>query len=104
MSETKTSQVREAVRGAWQKILGDTVARVELASAAVGRVQERALERNRSAVEEMAKLSLASINYLGQLQADWLKLSLEATRKTAELLTPQRASLAAAPPDPQARG
>jgi hypothetical protein len=89
MSESKTSQVREAAQGAWTKMLGDTLARMELAGAEIARVQEQALEQNRHAIDEMAKLSKDSFNYFGQLSTEWRKLTLEATRKAAELLTPQ---------------
>lgn len=89
MSESKTSQVREAAQGAWTKVLGNTVARLELAGAEVARLQEHALEQNRVAIDEMAKLSKESFNYFGQLSAEWRKLTLDATRKAAELLTPQ---------------
>jgi hypothetical protein len=100
MSESKTSQVREAVAGAWQKMLGDHLARVELATAELGRVQEQALEQNRLAIDEMAKLSRESVNYFGQLSAEWRKLTLDATRKAAELLTFQGGSA----PNPPAQG
>ena len=89
MSESKTSQVREAVTGAWQKMVDDGVARMELATAELTRVQEQALAQNRHAIDEMAKLSKDSIDYFGQLTAEWRKLTLDATRKTAELLTPR---------------
>jgi hypothetical protein len=87
MSESKTSQVREAVQGAWTKMLGDSLARMELAGAEIARVQEQALEQNRHAIDEMAKLSRDSFSYFGQLSAEWRKFTLEATRKAAELLT-----------------
>jgi hypothetical protein len=87
MSETKTSQVREAAQGAWQKMLADSIARMELASAEVARMQETALSQNRQAIDEMAKLSRDSVDYFGQLSTEWRKLTLEATRKAAELFT-----------------
>ena len=76
MSETKTSQVRDA----WKKMVDDQVARMELAYAEMARVQEQALAQNRQAVDEMAKLSRESLDYVGQLSAEWRKLTLEATR------------------------
>ena len=42
---------------------------------------------SRKAIDEMAKLSRDSVDYFGQLSAEWRKLTLEATRKAAELLT-----------------
>ena len=88
MSENKVSQVREASAG-WKKIVDDQVARMELAHAEVARMQEQALTQNRQAIDEMAKLSKDSVEYFGQLQASFFKLTLDATRKAAELLTPQ---------------
>ncbi len=86
MSETKTSQVQEA-KGAWKKIVDDSIARMEQGYAEIARAQEQALEHNRQAIDEMAKLQKDSLQYFGQLAAEWRKLTLEATRKTAELFT-----------------
>ncbi len=88
MSESKVSQVREVSAG-WKKIVDDQVARMELAHAEVARMQEQALTQNRQAIDEMAKLSRDSVDYFGQLQASFFKLTLDATRKAAELVTPQ---------------
>lgn len=96
MSDNKVSQVREAQAG-WKKMVDDHVARVELACAEVTRLQEQALGHNRQAIEEMAKLQRSSVDYLGQLGASFFTLTLEATHKAAELLTPT-ASPASAPP------
>jgi hypothetical protein len=87
MSESKTSQVRETAQAAWKKIVDDSVARVELAYTEMNRLQEQALAQNLKAVDEMAKLSRDSVEYMGQLAAEWRKLSLDATRKTAELFS-----------------
>jgi len=81
MSETKTSQVRDA----WKKMVDDQVARMELAYAEMARVQEQALAQNRQAVDEMAKLSRESLDYVGQLSAEWRKLTLEATKSAVGL-------------------
>ncbi len=86
MSESTTSQVREA-QGAWKKLVDDHVARVETASAEVARWQEKALEQNRQAIDDFAKLGRDSLSYFGQLSASFYKLTLEATRKAAEMST-----------------
>ena len=85
MSESKTSQVRETAQAAWKKMVDDHLARVELACAEVGRLQDQALAQNHKAIDDMAKLSRDSVEYAGQLAAEWRKLTLDATRKTAEL-------------------
>lgn len=88
MSETKTSQVRD-VQNAWKKMMDDQVARMELAYGEMARMQEQGLEQTRAAVDEMAKLTKDSINYVAQLQAEWRKQSLDAAKKSADFFTPQ---------------
>jgi hypothetical protein len=89
MSESKTSQVRETARAAWKKMVDDGIARAELAYAEVGRLQDQALAQNRQAIDDMAKLSRDSVEYYGQLAAEWRKLTLEATRNAAQLFNVQ---------------
>ena len=62
---------------------------MELAYAEMGRLQEQALAQNHKAIDEMAKLSRDSVEYVGQLAAEWRKLTLDATRKSAELFSVQ---------------
>lgn len=91
------SQVREA-QSAWKKAADATIARLELASGEMARMQEQSLEQSRRAVDEMARLTKDSFDYFGQLSAEWRKLTLDATRKAASFLT----STPAAPPAPGA--
>ena len=84
MSESKVSQVREA-QDAWKKMMGDHVTRVEQAYAETARLQAQGLEQSQKAVDDLAKLSRDSIQYAFQLSAEWQKLTIEATRKTAAL-------------------
>ncbi len=86
MSETKNSQVREA-QDAWKKMIDDSIARFELGYGEVARLQEQAIEQQRHAIDEMAKLGKESLAYYSQLSAEWRKLSLEAAKRTAELVT-----------------
>jgi hypothetical protein len=88
MSEKTVSQVRDA-QNAWKKMMDEQLARMELAYGEVARLQEQSLEQTRHAVEEMAKLTKDSINYYGQLTAEWRKLSLEAAKKSADFVTMQ---------------
>jgi hypothetical protein len=84
MSESKTSQVREA-QAAWKEMVDDHLSRMELAAAELLRMQEQALAQNRQAIDDLAKLGKESVDYFGRLSASFCKLTLEATRKTAEL-------------------
>jgi hypothetical protein len=90
MSESKDSQVRETQQ-VWKKMVDDHVARMELAYGEVARLQEQALTQNRQAIDEMAKLQRESLDYFGQLSSSFFKLTLDATRKAAELVTPSQA-------------
>jgi hypothetical protein len=84
MSENKVSQVREA-QDAWKKMMGEHVARMEQVYAETARLQAQGLEQGQKAVDELARLSKDSFQYMGQLSAEWRKLTIEATKKTAEL-------------------
>jgi hypothetical protein len=88
MSDSKVSQVREA-QNAWKKMMDDQLVRMELAFGEAARMQEQGLEQSRAAVDEMAKLTKDSINYFGQLQREWQKLTLDAAKKSADLFTIQ---------------
>lgn len=88
MSDSKVSQVREA-QNAWKKMMDDQLVRMELAFGEAARMQEQGLEQSRAAVDEMAKLTKDSINYFGQLQKEWQKLTLDAAKKSADLFTIQ---------------
>ncbi len=88
MSESKSSQVRDGQQF-WKKMVDEHVARVELACAEITRMQEQALAQNQKALDDMARLGKDSADYLGQLSASFCKLTLEATRKAAELVTLQ---------------
>ena len=89
MSETKTSQVRETAQAAFKKILDDQIGRVELAYGEMARIQEQTMAQNRQALEDMAKLTRDSVEYWGQLTSEWRKLTLDASKKTAELFNVQ---------------
>jgi hypothetical protein len=69
--------------------MDEQLARVELMYGEMARMQEQSLEQTRHAVDEMAKLTKDSINYFGQLQAEWRKLTLDAAKKSADFLSIQ---------------
>lgn len=86
MDEKMNSQVRDA-QGAWKKMMDEQIARMEAMYGEMARMQEQTLEQSKKAVDDMAKLTKDSINYFGQLSAEWRKLSLEATKKAADFMT-----------------
>ena len=84
MSENKTSQVQDTQAG-WKKMMDDHVAGMELAYAEIARMQEQAFTQNKQAIEEMAKLSKESVDYVAQLSSEWRRLTLDATRQVVGL-------------------
>jgi hypothetical protein len=88
MSEKTASQVRDA-QNAWKKMVDEQIARTELMYGEVARLQEQGLEQTRHAVDEMAKLTKDSVNYFAQLSAEWRKLTIDAAKKTADLMSIQ---------------
>lgn len=88
MSENKASQVQE-IQGAWQKMVGEQVARVEQALGESARYRGQGMEQAKTAVDDWARLSKDTFDYLGQLQTEWSKLTIEATKRAAEMLIPR---------------
>ena len=84
MTDKDSSQVQQAV-GMWRKAFEDHTTRVAALYEEMNRVEQRAVEQANGAVDEVAKMTRETLAYGSQLAAEWRKLSLEATRRTAEL-------------------
>lgn len=91
MAEKTASQTQQAAADQWKKIVEDQVARVQQLQDDLARFEQKGIEQMRTAVDESAKIAKESINYLSQLTAEWRKLSIDATRRAAELMTATRA-------------
>lgn len=61
--------------------------RVEAFYAQLADLETKALEQHKTAIEESARLSRESIAYGATLAAEWRKASLEATRRTLEMMS-----------------
>ena len=73
----------------WTKMTQEHIARVEQMGAELQKVQAQAIERTREAIDESARLMKESMTYATQLSAEWNKVTVEATRKATEGLTPK---------------
>lgn len=73
----------------WSQLAREHLARLESLSEQVGKLQGQGVQRAHQAIDESAKLMKASMDYATELGAEWRKLGLEATRKTAEIMTPK---------------
>jgi hypothetical protein len=52
-------------------------------------MQGQAVERTKEAIDETARLMKESVAYATALSNEWRKVSLEATKKATEMVTPK---------------
>ena len=88
MSDQTTSHTQQG-QDAWKKMLEDHIGRVEQLQAEIARVEAQSAERTREAIDEMARMSKETLSYVGQLTAEWRRLTLEATRNAFGFMTPR---------------
>jgi len=86
MAEKGSSQTQH---GAWQKAVDEGAARVEAWHADWGKLESKAIEQAREAVDEGAKLMKASIDLAADLTAAWRQLGMEAIRRSTEMSVPR---------------
>ncbi|MBI2389371.1 MAG: hypothetical protein HYV09_07220 [Deltaproteobacteria bacterium] len=79
----ETSQVQQ---NAFASSVEAQLARVEAFYNQLAELETKALEQHKNAIEESARLSRESIAYGATLAAEWRKASLEATRRTFEMM------------------
>ena len=70
--------------GTWKRMLDEQTGRVESIYAEMAKVEDKGVERLHSAVDESARLMKDSFSWYSELSAEWRKMSLDATRRTAE--------------------
>lgn len=88
MSVKPISQSQQNLR-AWRNLVDDHVAGIDLAFGEAARLEAQGMERAQSAVVEMAKLSQETLVFWGRLASEWRRLSLDAIRRTADLMVPR---------------
>lgn len=91
MNETVNSHVQQT-KAAWTRAVDDGVARMTAALEESAKLETKGAEQVTQAIDELAKLQKDSLAYALQLGAEWRKLALEATRRTAELFAAQMGS------------
>lgn len=73
----------------WVKSTQEQIARMDQMAEQLHKVQGQAVDRTREAIDESARLMKESLAYSVQLSSEWRKVTLEATKKTADLYTPK---------------
>ncbi len=88
MSDKPISHPQQNSR-VWRNLVDDHFARIDLAFGEAARLEGQGMERARSAVTEMARLSLDTITFWSRLSSEWRRVSLDAARRTADLMMPK---------------
>lgn len=73
----------------WVKSTQEQIARMDQMAEQLHKVQGQAVERTREAIDESARLMKETLNYSVQLQTEWRKITLDATKKAADIVTPK---------------
>ena len=86
MAENVSSQTQQNV-GNFKKAAEEQVARMGLMLDEAAKLEARLVDYGISAIDEAASMWKGSMRYATELTTEWRKLSLEAARRTTELLT-----------------
>lgn len=78
----------QQVQAFWMKAIEDTFGKTQAFYEEMGKLDASRNEQVSGAVDEMAKLTKESIAYSAALGAEWRRLTLEAIKKSTEMLTP----------------
>ncbi len=70
----------------WLKAMKDQVARVESMQKEIEKLEQQGYERTNEAIEESTKLARETFAYTQKVQAEWRKISLDALKKSSEML------------------
>ena len=82
MTTSQTQQTTEA----FKKMLTDQIARLEAMQAEAAKMEEKTANDAQAWIDEWAKLARESMTYATQISAEWRKMSLEATKRTFEMM------------------
>ena len=79
----KTSQSHN--NGAWKRMVDEHATRVESMHSEIAKMEDKGIERMQSAVDESARLMKDTLAWYGELSAEFRKMTIEATKRSAEL-------------------
>jgi hypothetical protein len=72
----------------WGKLWQDQLEHLDSTTEEAVKLQQHGVARTGQAIDEMATLGKASLQYGNRLGAEWRRVSLEAWRRSAEIMTP----------------
>ena len=90
MSKTNTPETSPSAKASslWTKAIDDHFARVAGFVAGLEKLQTEALANGQKATEESARLAKATLDYAQELAGSWRSMTLDATKKAMDAVTP----------------
>lgn len=73
----------------WVKMTNEQVARMDQMAEQLHKLNGQTVERTREAIDETARLMKESLSYATQLSTEWRKITLDATKKAADMVAPK---------------
>ena len=86
MDDKTVSQVQKA-EGTWKKLVAEQVARAAGLGEEMAKAEAKRVEQTTAAIDEMARMTKETLGYMTSLSAEWRKLSLEAAKRAAEMMS-----------------
>jgi hypothetical protein len=91
MAETmKSSQVQQ-IAGEWNKIVAEHVTRVESGLTELAKLEAKTMAQALTGFDEAGRIAKESGVFAEGASAEWRKLFLDATRRGAAILVPEKA-------------
>jgi hypothetical protein len=87
---TKSSQVQQIV-GEWSRMVSEQVTRVESGLGELAKLEGKAVAQATTGFEEAGRIAKESLAFTEKAGAEWRKLFLDATRRTAAIVAPEKA-------------
>jgi hypothetical protein len=87
---TKSSQVQQVV-GEWSRMVSEQVSRVETGLGELAKLESKAVAQAVTGFEEAGRIAKESLALTEKASAEFRKLFLDATRRTAAMIAPDKA-------------
>ena len=86
MSENIFTQMQQNM-GLWTKAWDEHLARMNAISEEVAKLENKGVTQAATAVDEMAKMTRESLAYGSLIAAEWRRVTLDAAKRTADMLS-----------------
>jgi hypothetical protein len=86
----KTSQVQQ-IAGEWNRMVAEQVSKVESGLGELAKLESKVVAQATTGFEEAGRIAKESLSFAEKASAEWRKLFLDATRRTAAMFAPDQA-------------